>query len=268
MPAKYEYASEAHLCAAFIEWVKAVSGKVDHGHRTPVWTPYAETAGWDILLVADDGAQIGIEAKLNFNMKVLAQAMPENYEAWRETGPDFRAILVPNGDDSHRRICAALGLLIFTPRRGYGNQQVFEPALLPDSPVSGYGYGWHDWNPTTRCKLPEYLPDVRAGCPAPLRLTEWKVQALRILATADARGYVTKADFKRLRIDPRAWVGTAGWLMPGAQPGQYVRGAADFDKQHPTVYAQVLAEVSAEVAKELPAPPPPQTALFAQAATA
>ena len=125
MPAKYEYASEAHLCAAFIEWVKAVSGKVDHGHRTPVWTPYAETAGWDILLVADDGAQIGIEAKLNFNMKVLAQAMPENYEAWRETGPDFRAILVPNGDDSHRRICAALGLLIFTPRRGYGNQQVF-----------------------------------------------------------------------------------------------------------------------------------------------
>lgn len=261
-----EFKSEADLCTAFIEWVKASSGKRDCGYLVPVWTAYAETAGWDILLVSDCGMQIGVEAKLKFNMKVLSQALPENYEAWRETGPDFRAILVPSADDTQRRICAALGLLTFSPRRGWNNTQVFEPVLMPESPVSGYGHGWHDWNPRERCKLPEYLPDVQAGCPAPLKLTEWKVKALRILATIDVRGYVTKKDFKTHRIDPRAWVGPQGLLVPGAEPGQWVRGKAQFDTHHPVVYAQVLEEVRAEVAKEPPPPLPPQASMFTEAA--
>ena len=42
--------------------------------------------------------------------------------------------------------------------------------------------------------------------------------------------------------DPRAWTGAQGLLVPGTEPGQFVRGKASFDKQHPTVYAQVLAK--------------------------
>lgn len=94
------------------------------------------------------------------------------------------------------------------------------------------------------------------------------MKALRILATIEARGYVTKQDFKKHRIDPRAWTGAQGLLIPGAEPGQFVRGKASFDKQHPTVYAKVLAEVSAEVANEPPPPAPAQPALFTEAITA
>lgn len=253
------YSTEAELCTAFIDWIKAENGKARGRDMAPVWTPYAETAGWDILLVADDGTQIGIEAKLKFNLKVLAQCLPSSWDNYAECpGPDYRAVLVPKFDSDHERICAALGLVMIGTK-GWGNE--FRPDMTPDRGDS-YHLMWHHWNPPQRCKLPDYLPDVQAGCPAPLQLTDWKVKALRILATIEARGYVTKQDFKKHRIDPRAWTGAQGLLVPGTAPGQFVRGKASFDKQHPTVYAQVLAEVSAEVANEPPPPAPAQPALF------
>ena len=98
-------------------------------------------------------------------------------------------------------------------------------------------------------------------------MTEWKVKALRILATIEVRGYVTKQDFKKHRIDHRAWTGAQGLLVPGTEPGQFVRGKASFDKQHPTVYAQVLAEVITEVANEPPPPAPAQPTLFSGSTT-
>ena len=67
--------------------------------------------------------------------------------------------------------------------------------------------------------------------------------------------------------DPRAWTGAQGLLVPGTEPGQFVRGKASFDKQHPTVYAQVLAEVITEVANEPPPPAPAQPTLFSGSTT-
>lgn len=259
MSTEKTYTTEAELCTTFIDWVKKENGNARRGKAAPVWTPYAETAGWDILLVADDGTQIGIEAKLKFNMKVLAQSLPDKWDSYTDRpGPDYRAVLVPKFDSDHLRICAALGIVMIATK-GWG--QEFRPDMTPGQ-GEHYAAMWHHWNPSQRCKLPDYLPDVQAGCPAPLQLTDWKVKALRILATIDARGYVTKQDFKKQRIDPRAWTGSQRLLVPGAEPGQFVRGKAEFDKQHPVVYAQVLEEMRAEVAKEPPPPAPAQPALF------
>lgn len=59
------FPTEAALCAAFIA---AIDKRA--------WTPYAETAGWDILLVRKvDGFQIGVQAKLVFNLDVVNQAI-------------------------------------------------------------------------------------------------------------------------------------------------------------------------------------------------
>ena len=113
------YATEAELCTAFINWIKSENGKTLGRDTAPIWTPYAETAGWDILLVADDGTQIGIEAKLKFNMKVLAQSLPDCWDTYADyPGPDYRAVLVPKFDSDHERICAALGLVMIPPRAG------------------------------------------------------------------------------------------------------------------------------------------------------
>lgn len=239
------YATEAALCADFIAWVKGEGVRIRNEERGR-WTAYAETEGWDILLVADDGTQIGIQAKLKFNMKVLHQSIPGSWEAWRESGPDYRAVLVPEHDGADADICGALGLMLFYPRHStYETRPQFHPDIW-----DRYQQAWHYWSPRKRCELPEFVPDVIAGDSAPLQLTKWKIAALRIAATLEVRGHVTRQDFKEYSIDPRRWTGPGGWLLPGAVPGQFVRAPSlDFDAQHPTVYAQVLAEVRAKLEK-------------------
>src|SRR6185312_7545021 len=63
--------TEAAMCAAFSEWAQGQG-----------WTPYAETAGFDILLVHGDGTQIGVQAKLRFNTAVLAQILSGTDWGW------------------------------------------------------------------------------------------------------------------------------------------------------------------------------------------
>ena len=255
------FKTEADLCAAFIAWAKTEAGRRSWGVETPAWTPYAETAGWDILLVGADGTQIGVQAKLKFNLKVIAQTIPERWAHWHDVGPDYRAVLVPENDGTADQICAALGIMLFAPgRRSYGfdgDGREFTPSLNLE-----HSQGWHYWSPRKRCELPEFVPDVPAGASGPVQLTKWKIAALRVVATLEVRGFVTRADFQRLGVDPRRWTGPGGWIVPGAVPGQYVRGPSlDFDAQHPTVYAQVLAETREQLAGEAGAAPARGTAM-------
>ena len=242
-----KYATEADLCAAFIAWARKESGRAHWREPTPVWTAYAETAGWDILLVGIDGTQIGVQAKQRFNMKVLQQTVPDGtYAAWRDDGPDYRAILVPERDHDAEALCGALGITCFAPTTRWaddGLSDQFTPGLNME--VHG---GWHYWSPRKRCELPDFVPDVIAGASGPVQLTKWKVQALRLVARLEIRGHVTRQDFRALNMDPRRWLGPQGWLTANpARPGEFTRGEGlDFDRQHPTVYAQVLAETRAQ----------------------
>jgi hypothetical protein len=123
------------------------------------------------------------------------------------------------------------------------------PWLLPGLNECDHASGgWHYWSPRKRCELPDFVPDVVAGASGPVQLTKWKVQALRLVARLEIRGHVTRQDFRTLGIDPRRWLGPQGWLQADPErPGEFTRGdALDFDRQHPTVYAQVLAETRAQ----------------------
>lgn len=230
-----EFASEADLCAAFIAWASAQG-----------WTAYAETEGWDILLVGSDGTQIGVQAKLKFNMKVLHQTIPDSWaELWHETGPDFRAILLPRAEGSET-ICRALGITMFRSVYDWRDEPTkFEPDIKLGARQPYMAEGWHWWCPKKRHELPAYVPDVVAGASGPTQLTKWKIAALKVCALLELRGHVTRADFKRIGIDHRRWTGPDGWL--DIKDGAYVRGARlDFDRLHPTVYQQVLADVRIE----------------------
>ena len=208
-PKPKPFATEADLCAAFIVALPAA------------WTSYAETAGWDILLVRKpDGFQVGIQAKLRLNAEVFAQALEDHHDVkWR--GPDCRAILVPWAD-------CTLGLGCFSPycgitiirmpsqltagpargvrRRVFGS---FEPDLPKHDQDWSTERHWFEMAPLERCRLPEYVPDVPAGARAPLQLTEWKIKALKIAVLLEDRGFVTRADFAHLDIDHRRWLAAA-----------------------------------------------------------
>lgn len=244
-----KFATEADLCAAFIAWTVIEDGRFNFGVQTPAWTCYAETAGWDILMVGADGTQIGVQAKLRFNMKVLQQSVPDAWEAWRDYGPDYRAVLLPDRDSDVVTLCGALGLVAFAPT-GHCVDTAGETrhAFSPGLNLEHANGGWHYWSPRTRCMLPEFVPDVVAGASGPVQLTKWKVQALRLIARLEIRGHVTRQDFRLLGFDARRWLGPQGWLLSDpATPGEFTRAAGlDFDQQHPTVYAQVLAETRAQ----------------------
>lgn len=225
------YATEAELCAAFIREVE----------RDGNWIIYPESAGFDILLSRkSDGCQIGVEAKLKFNLHVMAQAL-EQYTYVDEVGPDYRAILVPD-DNGIGIVAAYVGLSVIRLSATYRVDG--RPTILPSLPRPGsYGdHGWHGWCPMRRHKLPEYIPDVACGVPSPLRLTDWKIGAIKIAIILETRP-ITRADFKALSIDHRRWTAKeTQWLMP--TPHGWVWGARrlNLEKEHPVNYAQIKAD--------------------------
>lgn len=255
---KANFASESAMCEAFI-------AALPKG-----WTPYRETAGWDILLVHDTGAQVGIEAKLALNAEVLRQTLPSN-SSWlgSDQGPDFRGVLIPDGASRTLEFAfdwAGVTILRMKDagdnRRLYHGRFPFYPELPP------YG-GWHDWCPYRRLRLPDYVPaDIVAGAPSPQTLSDWKIRAIKLVITLERRGFVTNADFRHLRLSPTRWTQPPGysWLCKGPQRGTWLATdrLPDFRLQHPTNFGEIEADFEkwASPATELQV----QQALFGEAA--
>lgn len=232
------FETEVALCAAFIDQVDK-----------RIWTSYAETGGWDILLARkSDGFQIGIEAKLTLNIDVINQAI-EQHSGWMavKAGPDCRAVLVPGGTGKLGHICDYLGLVVIVMQSATEYSKPRFSPRLPEKPDQWSGSDdWHEWCPTKRHKLPEYVPDVAAGASAPLQLTDWKIKAIKLAVILEKRGYVTREDFKHLSLDHRRWI-AEGWLLlpPKVKegPNGYVAGGMpNLKKQHPRVYVEIAAK--------------------------
>jgi hypothetical protein len=235
MAAEKPFATEAAMCARFIAGLPKG------------WTAYPETAGFDILLSRDaDGYQIGIEAKLKLNVEVVNQAIEDRLAyTYGLAGPDCRAVMVPEGcSGALEKICGYVGITIIRVRPERCN--VYGPVFMPTLPepriVGSYDYEeWYELFPVKRHRLPEYVPDVAAGASAPLQLTDWKIAAIKIAVTLELRGFVTREDFKKHRIDHRRWVAGNLWLR--RENGVYkANRLPDFKAQHPVVWAQIVAD--------------------------
>lgn len=234
---KHSFKTEADLCKAFLSRIG------------DDWTAYPETGGFDILLSRkDDGTQVGIEAKLALNAKVVSQILPAY--RFENQGPEYRAVLVPEGTGHDlSAVCDYLGITIIrvgTHKIWHRMEErevvMFGPALpLPGK--SDWEYDkWHEWMPVKRIELPEYVPDVAAGKSAPVALTSWKIKAIKLAVLLETRP-VTRSDFAALKISPSRWTdpGT-GWLE--RSPGGYRPGRRmpDLKAQHPTNYEQIKAD--------------------------
>lgn len=239
---KATFETESELCSVFTACI---------GDE---WIAYAETAGWDILLVRKaDGCQIGVEAKLKLNAWVLAQALEGLASTWVNQGPDYRAVLVPEGTavDGVGQLAGQIGVSVVRLRdqarngpRSYGYNEAFYPDLpKPDGRFNDSA--WHEWLPAQRHSLPDFVPDVIAGTSAPVQLTTWKVKALKLAVLLEVRGAVNRADFFALHLDARRWTDKwTGWLEPTPQGYVARSGMPDFKGQHPKVYADLLASIA------------------------
>ena len=244
MTLRATFSSEAMLCATFL------------AHLPGDWKAYPESCGFDIVLSrVADGAQIGIEAKLTLNAKVIEQITePGSHYRSVDPGPDFRAVLVPFGSAGGLSgVCHIIGVTVIEMHSKatwesmrWRKEPTFKPTLPPIAPRNDWWEDrhWHDFAPTKQLQLPAYVPDVRAGRPAPLQLTEWKIKAMRMAILVERRGYVTREDFKALALDHRRWIERGGWLEQGPFRGQYVATVRlqTFRRQHPRNYAEIEAD--------------------------
>lgn len=255
------FGSEADMVAAVM---KAMEKQFKEGG----WTAYHETAGWDVLLVHESGPQIGIEAKLTLNAKVLEQALPSIHDGGY-TGPDFRAVLVPTaGLQAHlTRLAACCGITVLTARPGDGWANLHAQTF--DLPNKSWGYKqWHDWHPAVRCRVPEYVPDVIGGHSAPVQLSEWKIKAIKLLILLDRRGFVTRKDMKALQISPTRWTDGYYGYLDRAEQG-YVRNSRtpDLKAQHPGPWEKIEADFEKWALPAEPGlPVPEQPGIFDAAA--
>lgn len=237
---------EKDLCAAFAETIP------------DDWTVYNETAGFDMVLVHETGAQVAVEAKLTLNAKVLTQVC-DRYQDQHRPGPDFRAVLVakvPNHDLVE--IAKLLGVTIMFLGKDGANStsysvnkrpkcRVWSKPKLPDvEPLKEKRWGglphWWDNAPLERLPLPEYVPDVIAGDKSPVTLGSWKIKAMKVCVWVEMQGKITRAQFKALKISPSLWM-NGNWLAKGDVRGEWVAGpgfpAASFKKMHPKVYDEI-----------------------------
>lgn len=265
--AKSKFDNEAQLCRVFIS------------HLPEGWTAYPETEGFDILLVrAVDGAQVGVEAKMTLNAKVLLQAIENIYhnEHWSGGNPDFRAVLVPDGaaGGEMKQIARVLGVSVLECRSAADREAAVQARIedwgryghvvsedlaarirkeveldwkpfSPDLPgIDDWRERWVDFCPAERCPVPDYIPDVAAGASAPTQLSRWKVKAIKICILLSKRGEVTISDFKAIEIDRKRWL-DMGWMAakPGCR-GVYIAGhrTPDFRVQHPVNYGEIEAD--------------------------
>lgn len=229
------FATEAELVATFCaDMAKSRTGAG--------WTIYAETAGFDLLLVEKaTGIQLGLEAKLSLNVKVLTQALPGWYSD--DQGPDYRGVLVPDREVQNGlgEIAQKLGLGVIRVR-GPDRHGIMGYTMPDERRNWSYTSDWHPWLPTQRCALPDYIPDVVGGKPAPLQLTDWKIRAIKLLILLDRRGFVTRADMKALGISASRWTAPGGYLEP--KDGAFVRYkyTPNFRAEHPINTAQIEAD--------------------------
>lgn len=248
-PKLFRFETEAAMCAAFIK-VADEAG----------WQAYPETGGFDILLVhRETRLQLGVEAKQRLNIEVVHQAI-EHVRRAPEHGPDFHAVLVPEG--GVEGMSGLLGLVGITTIRAKSETK-FWPHLpelweLQAIQPGQHSYWWErdQWPqhfPAQQCKVPDYVPDVIAGAPCPVTLTEWKVRAIKIAVLLERRGAVSGDDFKALKISMSRWT-QSGWIKPIRRGVWQAGKLPNFRAQHPVNFDQIAADFDSWSAA-LPKPP-------------
>ena len=72
---------------------------------------------------------------------------------------------------------------------------------------------------------------------------------LKLIALLEVRGYVVPQDFRNLGLDSRRWTNPGNELLQLNADGRYVRGERLlFDRQHPRVFAEIVAAARREFA--------------------
>lgn len=175
--------TEADLCEAFIVAARAAD-----------WTVYPEQGHWDILLQRR-GIQVGIQAKLVADTHMLVQALPRPIRMAGQPGPHYRAVLFGRGAGRTEKARMRQRSEIYTLAKNLRLLVLQQPMVgrswlfrLSDSnlrPLFGQAevdWRYYRWRPDTPVWVPDFVPDLPAGVPAPRSVTPWALAACELEA--------------------------------------------------------------------------------------
>ncbi len=192
---KNPYKLESELCETLIKYAKS------HG-----WKVYPETSGWDILLVKD--IQIGIQAKLKDNIKVLSQTVDyvnPKFKA-KYPSPHIKAVLVPRASQDFKRVAFALGIFIIEGVNVEYLDFKFQWTKQIKTNFNNYSRDAHYFTePAKLCWVPEIEPNMIAGTKSPKLITPWKIQAVKMCLLLNNKGFLTSEDFKKENMSMTIW---------------------------------------------------------------
>lgn len=193
------------------------------------FTVYSETSGFDLLLVAGDackgfklGDQIGVQAKLKSNLKVLSQALPPKTGCWRKNGPHYYVVLVPYAPSEFVEIARYLEITVIDDscwqrtskekRDYYLYAELGDPSWrVPAFKACNRYYRHSELDP---CWIPDCeIIGWPAGVPAPRQLTKWKMSAIKLCMHGELNGYLTRKDFVKFDLHYGLWL-KRGWIVP------------------------------------------------------
>lgn len=193
------YKAEAELCSDIVAWARRGGCAV-----------HPECGGWDILIVAPTGEQIGVQAKLKGTTHLVAQGI----EGMRDNaGPDIVALAIPMYDASTDRVASELDM---TMLYGVG----LEPRGHTD---------FDNWfrrarrrATTKRCWVPEVEVDLPCGVPSPRTLSPWKFGAAKLCARLRDGETISRREAGELAINIQLWV-QRGWVqrVGSTKPARY-----------------------------------------------
>lgn len=201
------WASEAEMCDSFMELASSFG-----------WSVYPETSGHDIVLVATPrcknfaaGTQIGVQAKLQANVEVLAQALPRDPRRPAAAAPHVHAILVPMATEEFRIVARRLDVKVLrSTKRNWSGATT----ISPDMGLLDPAQTWPLQLPTKPLWVPEVEVRMAAGTAGPKLLTPWKMAAIKLCLHGLAQGYLTTKDFDTHQVSMSRWI-QKKWIKPG-----------------------------------------------------
>lgn len=186
VPKKFE--SEKEMCDVLIKAAQK-SG----------FTSYPEQGGWDIVLVRNK-VQVGIQAKLRPNLKVVSQAI-SSFEG-REK-PHYAAIAVGNiKRDESADLCYVAnkcGIVVI-------NMSNHVNEWLAGN--KGRNWIWSEEGgfvkfarkyrikSDSRIWLPEFVPDLEAGIKSPKTVSKFMVIAIKVQEECEKKGWICVDDIR------------------------------------------------------------------------
>jgi hypothetical protein len=183
------FKTEKELCDKFSEHMRSYN-----------WIIYPETCGWDLLL-ARNKIQVGVQAKLKPNMKVITQALPNKITI--QDGPHYRAVLLANNmkigyygmNVDFIKLCNHLKILIFVKHRYLDYQWI--SGIHNRDKINDYAnidFRYYRWNTKKLEWLPPYVPEYEAGIPSPKSVTPYKIMLCRLEVLECQKGWICRDD--------------------------------------------------------------------------